>query len=138
MLTAKHKFCYGVFLLPSSKGFAGLYLMHITPPSLNYPALSPSPYLRKLIHLTIFKNTTPFSPNNPANPPGISLFAREARRFQHACRSFFLYYITKIPRKNRGMISLYSFLYCKSYFVLSLLFQHMQLSSNIFHLLYFI
>ena len=56
-----------------------------TKPSLsNSPALSPSPYLRKLIHLIIRKNTTPFSPNNPANPPRIKVSAREAWRFPRA------------------------------------------------------
>ena len=38
-----------------------------TPSFSNFPALSLSSYLRKLIHLTFRKNTTPFSPNNPAN-----------------------------------------------------------------------
>lgn len=56
----------------------------IKPLFLNFPALSPSPYQRKLIHLTFRKNTTPFPAKNPAPPPGIKVSAREARRFQHA------------------------------------------------------
>ena len=61
------------------------YIFCPTKPSFsNFPALSLSPYLRKLIHLTFRKNTTPFSPNNPANPPGIKVSAREAWRFLYA------------------------------------------------------
>ena len=71
-------------LSPNSMGFAGLYLLPDKTSFSNSPALSPSPYLRKLIHLTIRKNTTPFSPNNPANSPRIKVSAREARRFPHA------------------------------------------------------
>lgn len=59
--------------------------IHIANPSFsNSPALSPSPYLRKLIHLTIRKNTTPLSPNNPANPPRIKVSARATPLFPHA------------------------------------------------------
>ena len=59
------------------------YIFCPTKPSFsNFPALSLSPYLRKLIHLTFHKNTTPFSPNNPANPPGIKVSAREGWQFR--------------------------------------------------------
>lgn len=59
--------------------------IHIANPSFsNSPTLSPSPYLRKLIILTIRKNTTPLSPNNPANSPRIKVSARATPLFQHA------------------------------------------------------
>lgn len=71
-------FCQNVRVLPDC------ILCPTNPSFSNYPALSPSPYLRKLIHLTIHKNTTPYPTNNPANPPGIKVSAREGKRFPHA------------------------------------------------------
>lgn len=60
-------------------------IFYPTKPSfLNYPALSPSPYLRKLIHLTFRKNTTPFPAKNPATPPRIKVSARATQPFPHA------------------------------------------------------
>ena len=84
-------FCSGILLLPDSIHFCQIVrvlpdcILFPTKPSFsNSPALSPSPYLRKLIHLTIRKNTTPFSPNNPANARKIKVSAPATRRFQHA------------------------------------------------------
>lgn len=70
-------------LFPNSERFARLYLM--SNKTLIF-RLSPTPYLRKLIHLTLRKSTTPFSPNTPASPPRIKVSARATRRFQHGTR----------------------------------------------------
>ena len=71
-------FCQIVRVLPD-------YIFCPTKPSFsNSPALSPSPYLRELIHLTFRKNTTPFPAKNPATPPGIKVSAPATRRFPHA------------------------------------------------------
>ena len=84
-------FCRRIYLLPDCIHFCQIVrvlpdciLCPAKPSFSNSPALSPSPYLRKLIHLIIRKNTTPFSPNNPATPPRINVSAREARRSPHA------------------------------------------------------
>ena len=73
-------FCHRVYLLPDCI-FCPTKLSF-----LNYPALSPSPPIRELIHLTFLKNTTLFSPNNPANAHRIKVSAREARRSPHGTR----------------------------------------------------
>lgn len=78
VFSMQYIFCQNVRVLPDC------ILCPTTPSFSNYPALSPSPYLRKLIHLTIHKNTTPYPTNNPANPPGIKISAREGKRFPHA------------------------------------------------------
>lgn len=51
--------------------------------------ITPSPLMGKLIHLTIRKNTTPFSSNHSANPHRIKVSAREPRRFQRAAEVIF-------------------------------------------------
>ena len=80
VFSMQYIFCQNVRVLPDC------ILCPTTPSFSNYPALSPSPYLRKLIHLTIHKNTTPYPTNNPANPPGIKISAREGKRFQRYFR----------------------------------------------------
>ena len=68
-------------------------IFYPTKPSfLNYPALSPFPYLRKLIHLTFRKNTTSFYTQKPAPPPRIKVSARATQPFPHA--SAFFHYTT--------------------------------------------
>lgn len=84
-------YCYRVYLLPDGIHFCQIVwvlpdcIFCPTKPSFsNSSALSPSPYLRKLIHPTIHKNTTPFSSNNPANPHRIKLFELAMPLFPHA------------------------------------------------------
>ena len=74
----QYYFCQIVWVLPDC-------IFSPTKPSFsNYPALSPSPPRKKLIHLYSFKSTTPFSPNNSATPPRINLSAPATPLFQHA------------------------------------------------------
>ena len=76
-------------LLPILRVLPDCILFPTKPSFLNSPALSPSLYLWKLIHLTFRKNTTPFSPNNPSNPPRIKVSAPATRRFRHAVGRIF-------------------------------------------------
>lgn len=73
-----YAFCQKLLVLP--RGFFTPNDTHF----LYVHGITPSPLMGKLIHLNFRKNTTPFSPNNPAPPPRIKVSAREARRFPHA------------------------------------------------------
>lgn len=75
-----YAFCQKLLVLP--RGFFTPNDTHF----LYVHGVTPSPLMGKLIHLTFRKNTTPFSPNNPADLPRIKVSAPATRRFPHGLR----------------------------------------------------